>query len=168
MLLRKYYGTFLGKVPFFVHEAAEGVDGFLLGGPSKTLGERRAAFVRENLLRCLWETLLRPRLWLASWRRGLRHINPFRRARAGTKRESPASYINVLSIAVSKKAMGTGVARALIDAFEQTIQNLHVEHYGLSVIKSNLRACRFYEKNGFEVIKDNGTNYILRKRLVPR
>ncbi|MCD4727886.1 MAG: GNAT family N-acetyltransferase [Pirellulales bacterium] len=164
-LLRKYYGIFLGKVPFFVHEAAEGVDGFLLGGSLKTLGERRSAFVRENLLRCLWETLLHPRLWLASWRRGLRHINPFRRARTGAKGASPGSDINVLSIAVSKKAMGTGVAAMLIAAFEREIQDGRGDHYGLSVVKENLRACRFYEKIGFEVVEDNGTNLVLQKRL---
>ena len=165
-LLENFYGSLLGKAPFLVHETSEGVNGFLVGGSSETISACKTAFLHRNFLLCLWETLLRPRLWLASWRRGIRHTAPLLAIRGGSKKTSPLYQISILSIAVSKQAMGTGVAAKLIDAFERAIQGNHVDHYGLSVMKKNLCACRFYEKTGFEVIEDNGISLVLRKKLM--
>lgn len=165
-LLIRYYGSFLGKSVFIVHESADGVDGFVLGGESAQMAACRARFVRSNLPRSLWETLMRPRLWLEAIRCGFAAVNTSRPKSDQMTETSVKSNLRLLSIAVSKEAMGMGVASALVAGFEETIQNAHAREYGLSVYKSNRRAVRFYEKLGFEVERETKKSFSYRKRLV--
>jgi ribosomal protein S18 acetylase RimI-like enzyme len=166
-LLACFYRSFLGKnLSFLVHETANTVDGFVLGGESAGLGSCRMTFVRKNLLRCLGESLLRPRLWRDAAQRAIGLLHFPRRAETPADNKSQAGpKMEILSIAVSKDTMGKGVGAALIVAFEKSIQASHVEHYDLVVVKENRRASRFYEKSGFQVIEDDGLRLFLRKTL---
>jgi ribosomal protein S18 acetylase RimI-like enzyme len=155
-LLEGLYRGFLGKSLLLVHEAANGVDGFILGGESERLGAVKAEFVREHLLRCLWETLLRPHMWWQGFKRGIAALTVVPPKRDVKQQDQPASpTYRLLSIAVADGAVGKGVAKELVQAFELTIRQ-DIKFYGLSVNKDNARAIRFYEKMGFHRIKDDG------------
>ncbi|MCG2684279.1 MAG: hypothetical protein L6306_11785, partial [Planctomycetales bacterium] len=96
-LLVRFYGSFLGKSVFIVHESADGVDGFVLGGASAQMAACSARFVRSNLPRCLWETLMRPRLWLEAIRCGFAAVFVFP-SKSGPTTEAPEeSNLRLLS-----------------------------------------------------------------------
>jgi ribosomal protein S18 acetylase RimI-like enzyme len=169
-LLACYYRTFLDKdLWFLVHESEGIVDGFILGGEDRELDRCRTAFLHRNVIRCLWETLVRPSLWFEAVRRTLGNL-PLTRRRTQPDELKPlkgSPFIDVVSIAVSPSEMGKGVAAMLITAFEQAIQAKHVQKYGLFVMRDNVRACRFYQKNGFQVADDSGVSLFLIKKLTP-
>ena len=165
-LLEKYYGAFLGKSVFLVHETQEGVDGFILGAESDRLSACRATFLRSTLLQCIWETLFRPRLWRKGITSGFSIVIAPRPRRGSSDKAPTKPRLRLLSIAVSKEAMGEKVGAGLIDVFERTIDNGDVCEYGLSLKKTNHRAARFYEKMGFEVEMENEMAICLRKKLL--
>jgi ribosomal protein S18 acetylase RimI-like enzyme len=163
-VIAAYYRCFLGHSIFMVHETMMGPDGFVLGGKEDELSSRAMVFLRTHWMRCLWDTLLRPKLWITAPRRAIRYIYAARRN--STKNDKPLekSFMEILSIAVAEGAKGKGVAATLIGAFEQKIKDSE-DVYELSVAKTNARAIRFYEKMGFEVFRDTGISLILRKKL---
>ena len=158
ILLGKLYEEYLGRSIFLVHETKERVDGFVLGGEAGVMSARRKTFVRSNLLACIWETFLRPRLCLAGFRRALNTIFP-RRVQIAS-----VDDFRLLSIAVDEEAAGTGVATELLDAFEARIR-VRASDYGLSVHKDNPRAVRFYGKSGFREEYTQGDSIYFRKQL---
>ncbi len=163
-LLSAFYGEFLGKSVFQVHENAKSVDGFVLGGEAGRLSACKKVFVRRHLMRCLFETMVRPRVWRDGIGRGLMALTSSQ-PRSGQRKESPnASNICLLSIAVSAEAVGKGVAVALVEAFELAIRTCAAE-YRLSVSKSNSRAVRFYQKMGFEIETESGDSLCFIKKL---
>jgi ribosomal protein S18 acetylase RimI-like enzyme len=159
----EYYRSFLGKSIFLVHETTSKQDGFLLGGYRNDLLNCMTAFLRRNWLLCLWDTLLRPPLWLDAPKRALNSIvsHYFHR---NCHVESETPVLRMISYAVIEEVKGKGVAVALLNAFEQEIQD-YAWHYGLTVEKDNSRAIRFYQKVGFEIQQDNGDTFLLRKKL---
>lgn len=72
-------------------------------------------------------------------------------------------FVWLLSIAVDKSALGTGVSQDLCAAFEQSLGTS--SSYGLYVLKDNIRAITFYEKMGFEISKEVGNELCLIKNL---
>lgn len=164
-LLEGYYESFLKSSVFLVHETAGYVDGFILGTTAGEQATSRAAFLRANWWRCLWETLVRPSLWLESARRIFANHHIFRVETARPNESSASPSINILSIAVRTEAMGTGLAASLVEAYQQSLQEKNMTEYGLSVAKDNHRAIRFYRKMGFEITGDDGRSLALRKRL---
>ncbi len=165
-LLETYYGAFLGKSVFLVHETHETVDGFVLGAKSDQLSACRATFLRSALLRCIWETLFRPRLWREGMISGFSSLIAPRLRRGRSEDASTRPRLRLLSIAVSEEAMRKGLGTELMVAFERTIDDGSVCEYGLSFETTNYRAARFYEKMGFEVEMECKAGIYLRKKLV--
>lgn len=68
---------------------------------------------------------------------------------------------DLLSIGVLSECRGQGVAKALVEAFEKRIfENAgerKIKNCTLSVFSDNSRARAFYEKMGFTIFSDNGT-----------
>ena len=165
-VITEYYRSFLGNSIFLAHETTAGPDGFVLGGKVTDLSNCTTAFLRHTWLRCLWDTLLRPRLWLDAPRRALKHIIPDRTGSSGRNEPPGTSTVAILSIAVAEEAKGKGAATALIGAFEQEIMDSE-DVYGLSVAKDNPRAIRFYKKMGFEIQQETPVSFVFQKRLRP-
>jgi ribosomal protein S18 acetylase RimI-like enzyme len=163
-LISAYYGSFLHRSIFLLEESGNKVNGFVLGDGLEELRQCVTSFFKNHWRWCLWDTLLRPRLWIESPRRALRQLVPSRPAEKRPPKSPEETLFRLLSIAVSEKAMGTGVAAALIRAFEEKIEHF-ADTYDLSVGKTNGRAIRFYEKAGFEIIQDNSSYLVLRKKL---
>jgi ribosomal protein S18 acetylase RimI-like enzyme len=158
-----FYQGFLGRSTFLVHETGSGVDGFVVGGEANQVEACGPMFVRAHWLRCLGETILRPRVWSAATRRGLHLVT----AKSAGQRETGGTVctsFSLLSIAVAREAAGTGVAHLLVDGFEQAIRARTTE-YWLSVSKGNSRAIQFYENTGFQVQGADGDCLRLRKVL---
>jgi ribosomal protein S18 acetylase RimI-like enzyme len=163
-LLVRFYSSYLKTTILLIHESERGVDGFVLGGKSNDLAGCQRMFVRRNWGRLFYETVLRPRLWPGSLQRSWAALRKrCLRRRQGNKPPVDPVF-SILSIAVSKQALGKGVAAALVDAFEQQIRG-RITHYELSVRKDNLRAIKFYEKMGFELKADNGVSLRFQKVL---
>jgi len=59
----------------------------------------------------------------------------------------------LLSMAVDSEVEGNGVGLALVKAFESRICDQH-SGYVLSVLKTNRRAVRFYERLGMRLVAD--------------
>jgi ribosomal protein S18 acetylase RimI-like enzyme len=142
-VIKEFYRQFLDDCIFNVAYLHGNLAGFVMGGETNILKQRRALFVRRNWLKLLFATILLPRLWLPaiSRARGLRITD---RHHAGF--ESSAKS-RLLSIAVSDSAKGAGVAGALVESFERSL--LATRLYGLSVHEDNERAIGFYAKKGF-------------------
>ncbi len=141
-LIERFYMAFLDEALFLVHEGEGGIDGFVVGAERRVCGMCRRAFVRASVLRSALETLWKPQLALGAIRQASRSFLPRRHA----PHTSPP--FRLLSIAVDPIAAGTGVAAALVWAFERSIPGGFAT-YGLSVREGNVRAIRFYEKMGF-------------------
>jgi len=163
LLIAGFYRSFLGKSLFLVHDAANGIDGFVLGGEGGRLTAAKAAFLRAHLLRCLWETLLRPHVW---WQEGRRRIAALVVSKQGVEIQDPPERptFRLLSIAVADEAVGKGVASELVRAFDRTIRH-HTTRYRLCVGKDNSRAIRFYEKMGFVHVKEDGETIEFKRQL---
>lgn len=81
-----------------------------------------------------------------------------------TKEKSENSFkadSDLLSIGVLSRCRGQGVAKMLVETFEKRIfENANgrvIENCTLSVFSNNARARSFYEKMGFTIFSDNGT-----------
>jgi GNAT superfamily N-acetyltransferase len=148
-----------------VHDGANGFDGFVLGATSEQLSTCKHIFVCGNLVRCVWETLLRPPLWWEATRRGFSNIVIPRFVRVEQSETPALPDLQILSIAVTQESMGSGAAAALIGAFERAAREANFHEYGLSVVEANRRAVRFYEKMGFEFVKRSEPSLCLRKPL---
>ena len=165
-VIADYYRSFLSQSIFLVHETTTELDGFVLGGRLMDLSNCARVFLRRHWLCCLWDTLLRPRLWLDAPRRAMSYIIPVRTGSNGCDEPPEPFNMAILSIAVAEEARGKGVAAALLGAFEQEIMD-RVDVYGLSVAKDNPRAIRFYHKMGFELQQETPVSFVFQKRLRP-
>jgi len=163
-LLARFYEAFLGRSVFLVHESNQCVNGFVLGGDKHQLQACKTLFIRSNLIRCVWETVLRPR----TWPRCISHLRMVSMMAPDFSGESTSSAgpgsFSLLSIAVSREAVGTGVAKALVAAFERELSSKTAEYY-LSVDKRNSRALAFYFKLGFQQTAESGQSLVLRRSL---
>lgn len=71
----------------------------------------------------------------------------------------------LLSIGVSRIYQGKGVAKLLVTEFDLRIKK-QTDKYSLSVKDTNLQALRFYEKNGFTLLKgENNESLRLIKKV---
>jgi ribosomal protein S18 acetylase RimI-like enzyme len=154
-LIREFYHCFLGRSVFLVHASDSRVDGFVLGGERKDLHAIERLFLRNHFLACCLETLGHPLRWRAAFRTASRLL-----LRCWTK---PASYDplpvpRLLTLAVDESVKGSGVAKALVDAFESRLRRSYAA-YELSVVKTNHRAVRFYQKLGLRVVAGTDPMY---------
>lgn len=72
----------------------------------------------------------------------------------------------VLSICVVEKFRGTGVAKALINIFEDKLKNRRIEKCSLSVLSNNGTARAFYEKMGYSILKEKGDSVVYIKNII--
>ena len=163
-LLSEFYRSFLGKSLFLVHDTVDGVNGFVLGGTANQISAGKVAFVHDNLMHCVGETLLNPRLWSSGVCRGVLALTDFQSKRCQGSEFKSGTAFTLLSIAVSKEAVGKGVAIALMNAFEKQILG-GVSEYRLSVDKDNHRSLAFFRKMRLEVIYDSGDSVVFRRAI---
>lgn len=161
-LLGEFYRTFLGMSVFLVHDGPNGVDGFVLGGLVTRISMCRTEFVRRNLLRCLWETLIRPRIWGSGIQRACALL-----VHRKTDAASNSPIVSLLSIAVSREAVGRGFAASLVTAFEHSLQGTTNE-YRLSVAADNTRAICFYKKMGMQLIEASKDSVVFHREIAPK
>jgi ubiquinone/menaquinone biosynthesis C-methylase UbiE/GNAT superfamily N-acetyltransferase len=80
--------------------------------------------------------------------------------------ESPSNSFRLVSIAVAPGHWRKGVGQELLNYLERQLKERNIQHYGLSVKKSNVPAIRFYEKNSFKVEKEIAGSVYYVKTLV--
>lgn len=119
--------------------------GFVVGTPEHYSRAQLRA-VGPALARAM---VLRP--WLL-FDNGIRFVLGNRLNRV--RREAPVAKVSdggcvLLSIGVSAKATGAGVGSALMKGFEEAARERGFTHMRLSVLNSNARARRVYEKAGW-------------------
>ena len=165
-LLAALYECFLGNSVFLVHRTASGeIDGFILGGTNLGISAVKNQFVKKNLVRCIWETLLQPSLWSPALERAVKAATSKYPERGGSKvNQAKQTRYTLLSLAVSEKAKGSSSATQLIEAFDEILRKI-TKNYILSVKKDNSRAICFYEKMGCVCVFDVGESFILKKEL---
>ena len=65
-------------------------------------------------------------------------------------------YSNLLSIGVMDDYRGTGIAKRLVDEFEKKSRNAGYRTMELVVFNDNTQARKFYEKCGWELMRQCG------------
>jgi ribosomal protein S18 acetylase RimI-like enzyme len=134
--------------------------GFVLGGPSGQLAAAQRRFLTSHLVVYALETLRRPALYAPALRRLVALLG----SHVHSPKPTSDADVNLLSIAVTSDAKGTGAAEMLLHSFEQAIYP--APGYSLSVLKTNPRAIRFYEKHGFLLDHgDEGTLHFVKSLL---
>lgn len=73
--------------------------------------------------------------------------------------------VDLLSVGILEEYRGCGISGRLVNEFEKVIEEQNsrvIKNCALSVFNNNIRARKFYEKNGFEVLYQNSkeTRYI--------
>jgi ribosomal protein S18 acetylase RimI-like enzyme len=164
-LIAAFYKRYLDDAVFLVHVNERGkVDAFVLGGEAGILRQRKRDFVRARALHIAWESLLRPRLWKLAIGDAWRMLTP----RDGRRATSPPSGrlrdMRLLSIAVAEDAAGKGAAAALVRAFDDDLRQ-QCKGYELTVLKTNQRARRFYEKLDFTLVGETDQEYVFQRRF---
>ncbi len=77
---------------------------------------------------------------------------------------APPDEFRLLSMAVAESVARKGVGAALVQGFEAEIRPA-CRTYGLSVLKANTTAIRFYEKLAFQCVGETAITWRLRKVL---
>lgn len=170
-LVASYYGSFL-KYPliFLVCVRSGKICGFVLGGEAHVLNEAKNDFIRESKYRLgLYVTR---RLFSIKFVRKFlpRFLNLienrlFRQLNQKDFSKPKVSPYRLLSITVANKMKGKNVGKILLDNFEDELGKMGVKKYTLSVKQSNLRAVKFYHKNGFCIQKQTDTGIYMYKIL---
>jgi ribosomal protein S18 acetylase RimI-like enzyme len=162
--VRRYYEwNLLGPhdvVPLGIRRG-EQLLGFCIGGVFRGA---LSGFVRRNRPYLIWRTLLAlPGLGASGLRWTLRNapgllLRTRRPAAPRAVSASPAAptSFGILSIAVDPASLGSGAARALMEAAEAEAWRLGFKRMHLSVRPENIRAVRFYEKYGWERVSTAG------------
>jgi ribosomal protein S18 acetylase RimI-like enzyme len=119
-----------------------------------------SGFIHHNRAYLLWRMAGRPDLLLRPEFRsrigtGLKILSKVFRRRSGAKR-SEATFksrpFGILSIAVAPGVQGSGVATELERTCTAMARRMGYSEMGLTVAPSNIRAIRFYERNGWTKI----------------
>ena len=164
-LIRAFYGLFLTDAFFFVHtNSKDEVDAFVMGGEADVLRAGKRRFARAYAARLAWETLLRPRLWGIALRGAWGMLAPAPDQSEKNVAAPPIKNVRLLSIAVADDAEGTGAAVALVREFDDHLRR-SCDGYELTVMKTNTRARKFYEKLAFSLAGETAQEYIFRKKF---
>ena len=129
------------------------IDGIAVGGDRNIFRQYRKASARRFPLRLAWMTIVDPavRRPVLNLLRGMvipKRGDPVPKTDPGMSGPSMAS---LLSIGVRPETRGSGLACRLIEGFERRCVELGFSSARLSVLDSNDRARRFYEKAGWAV-----------------
>ena len=164
-LIAAFYRRYLSGAVFLVHANEQGeIDAFVLGGEAGMLRKRKRDFARARAVQLAWESLLRPRLWKLALGDAWRMLAPNDRRRAAPPPPGRLRDMRLLSIAVAAGAAGYGAAAALVNAFDDEMRQ-RGPGYELTVLKTNSRARRFYEKLDFILVGETEQEYIFQRRF---
>jgi ribosomal protein S18 acetylase RimI-like enzyme len=167
-LIVAFYRLHLADTVFLVHTNDRGeVDAFVMGGEANTLGAHKRQFARSYAARIAWETFLQPRLWRIAVGGARAMLAPASHQAEQKVDASRAQNMRLLSIAVAENAEGTGAAVALVREFDNTVRR-SCEGYELTVLKTNQRARRFYEKLDFVLVRETAQEYVFQKKFHDR
>jgi ribosomal protein S18 acetylase RimI-like enzyme len=147
LVIEKYYLSYLEKCIFLVSERENKINGFALGGWKNDIQTAKSEFLRENALLYIMDTAIRPWVYWDAISKAKTLLKPTRIQ--PSNEETPS--MRLLSIAVIKDVMGSGIAGQLLVEFEEAITPWST--YGLSALEYNKRAIAFYIKNGFDLEK---------------
>ena len=73
--------------------------------------------------------------------------------------------VELVQIAVESHFKGQGIALKLIQMAEKELMSRRIGSYYLQVHNNNLSAIKFYEKNGFNMVKDVKNKKIFKKEI---
>lgn len=145
-LLKSFYKNLLNSGYVFVVAEEDGkILGFVLGGEWKKIYESLNTFMKQNFLRSLLESAIRPKTWKKSFEKCL---SMFRGKVSDPNNLDNIEKFTLLSIATSKLAQGKGIGIGLVSAFNDEMKKITTRYY-LSVQDTNERAIGFYKKMGF-------------------
>ena len=160
-LIAALYAAFLNRSIFLVHTSEGEVDGFVLGGSSRTMLNCKLSFFRKHALFCVADVLHRPQLWLRAFRSFVKLIRAWRSSRV---KAVPREEFCMLSLAVARQAARKGIGTALVEGFEAALPATS-RTYNLHVLKTNLAAIRFYKGLAFRCVGETAISWTLRKEL---
>lgn len=167
-LLAKFYEEFINDNPELFHVACTD-DGSIVGfcmGYYLDNDQQISKFIRNNRRNLIWKTiLLLISFNVPTWRKIIS------RFKVSNHRSSQWRIVNtkfeyicnnkrgdLLSVCVLPEFQGKGYAQRLMDAFLSKMQDIGKELCLLSVETKNLRARKYYERNGFEVYRTRGNS----------
>lgn len=171
-LLSKYYKEFINDKNIFIISTDEtnAINGLILGTPDSSVG--RNQFIRSNKVALAFRiAFLCLKLDKDTWDRVVGFIKnrvvsqPSKKDVTKSLGTPSTSTISLLSICVSKNAKGLGVAKSLVEEFEERLIKNGYKGYMLTVHKNNDRANGFYKKIGMSVYKESDSEYGYLKKI---
>ena len=174
-IVKLFYSQFLSSPHHFCLVAIKSgtVIGFIAGTKDSAL--LFSNFYRENFFKVLYSVLFGFIL-----NRAVRHglfsrrfqisnaIRSFLSSSSSSSSSRSTVKARILSIAIAENIKGEGVGSLLINSFMKYYFDSGVEEIGLSVLKENETAVRFYEAKGFEKEFETPTFicFFLKKKLI--
>lgn len=161
-LIQNYYKEYIEEDNIFVvAEENNGILGFCMG--YRTGSKARNRFMQKNkkrlILRMAWLTLSFNRLAISKC------LNFVKSKKTKNEVRKPAAEGDLLSICVTDKCKGKGVAKKMVEEFEALLKKKGVADYTLSVYKTNQRAINFYKKCGLSFYEDRDDEIKMYKRM---
>lgn len=167
MLERFYHSYFVDdNNVFLVAMDADKVIGFCLGGGASRMNEAKARFLKRYRLGFALEIVVRP----TALKMLIRKYEQGKKLSRENKKLRVAPY-RLLSIAVLPEYQGTGLSHKLLSSFEDVLRRRFMHssecsfEYGLSVHKYNVKAIKFYYKEGFMNEAESDISLFLHKYL---
>ena len=74
-------------------------------------------------------------------------------------------YIYLDDFSVTKQYRGQGIGTAMIRSAETYAKEIHIPTICFHVEKSNTAAFRLYERLGYQVLEDQGSRYLMMKKI---
>ncbi len=167
MLERFYHSYFVDdNNVFLVAMNADKVIGFVLGGDGSRMNEAKARFLKRYYFSFALEIVVRP----MAFKMLIRQYWQGRKQSCENKKLRVAPY-RLLSIGVLPEYQGTGLSHKLLSSFEDVLRRRFMHssecsfEYGLSVHKDNVKAIKFYYKEGFMNEAESDISLFLHKYL---
>lgn len=169
--LKKMYQWYFAYQPAlsFVATYKDEMVGFVTGAYGGGTARRR---FRYAFWQIVGGFLRRPHLFLKKemfegWAGHLRGLLFPTTSRPVSNPNMPSgNKVTLDSIAVRPQARGQDVGKALVDTFEHAARQTGATYLGLGVESDNTRARRFYERCGWQLVRDdvqqNSANYVKR------
>ncbi len=163
-LLRSYYETFMKTTPelFVVSDENEAINGFCMGYLCENAVSKE--WQKANCIKIAFATL--SLLFRGNKAAVAKIKSTIRKSKVNyfDKRYDvdPTKKIDLLSICVLPEKRGSGLAKDLIESYENIGKMMNREACVLTVRAENGRGIGFYEKNGYVVQKrtDDNISYI--------
>lgn len=146
-LLICFYSYLLdSKNVFVVAEESNRILGFVIGGEWKYIESKLNQFIKENVLKYVWQIAIHPKTWAKS---AQKLISLIHKPKHDYVLLDDTEKYTLLSIATAKNSQGKGIGRSLVEAFDAEIKKIGTRYF-LSVQDTNENAIRFYKRKGFK------------------